>query len=69
MGADVRVYLVSPEQWSSCEPALPITVSDDVIDTANRGEFSSFEDLAEPATSLDRQAHRTMNDVINVKKE
>ncbi len=64
MGADIRVS-VSAEQRSGFEPALPIIVPDDVIDTANGGEFFPLEDLADTTTSRDGQARRTKGVILH----
>ncbi len=64
MGADIRDS-VSAEQRPGFEPALPIIVPDDVIDTANGRELSSLEDLADTTTSRDGQACRTKGVILH----
>ncbi len=61
-----RIHLsVSTEQRPGLEPALPVIVADNVIESANGGEPSSLEDLADTTASCDGQARRAKGVILH----
>ncbi len=68
---DIR-FSVSAEQRPGFKPALPVSVADDVIDSANGCELPSLQDFADTTSSCDGQARRTKRvkpHVLSVKED